>query len=116
VTNKATAAQYEKVTITKAPSKNWNANPYYGSSKSGANPGETKAEVKICGIGGNAAACSTKVGNGTVSATRYKWNGTRFVFSGPSSPGPWSSAPTFPTAAPASYGRANTGRLEGSSR
>lgn len=68
--NLTSAAQGQKVTIA-AGSNNWNANPFYGSSKSGSLPGQTKTEVRICGIGGNPASCSSTVGSGTVSMTRY---------------------------------------------
>ncbi|MBA2724614.1 MAG: hypothetical protein H0U53_01375, partial [Actinobacteria bacterium] len=59
---------------------NWNANPFFGSSKLFTNPGQTEVNVKIC----NSATgiCSATVGNATVAMTRYIHNGTSFVFSG----------------------------------
>ncbi len=71
----STAVVGQKVTIA-AGSINWNANPFFGSSKAGTNPGETTATLQICGIGGNANTCSTTVGTGTVALTRYKTTST----------------------------------------
>ncbi len=67
-TNKASAIQGEKVTLSGV---NWNANPFFGSSKAAKKPGETKVTVEICGIGGSATTCAAKKGSGTVAMTRY---------------------------------------------
>lgn len=66
-TNKASANQGENVTITGG--SNWNANPFFGSSRNATNPGETTTTVQICGLTGG--GCSTRRGNGTVGMTRY---------------------------------------------
>ncbi len=69
-TNTGSANQGATITITSG--SNWNANPFFGSSKVITNkPGQTKTTVQICGIGGNPNSCSTTKGNGTVTPTRY---------------------------------------------
>ncbi len=76
VTNTGTAHAGNTVTITATSSVNWNANPFYGSSKTHTNPGETAVTVQICGIGGVNTACSATVGTGTISMTRYETSST----------------------------------------
>lgn len=70
----ATSAQPGQTVTIATGSKNWNANPFYGSSKAFTKPGETKTVMKLCGFGGSASNCSTTVGNATVSLTRYFGN------------------------------------------
>lgn len=69
--DKTSAAQGEVVSIASG-SKNWNANPFFGSSKNTTGrPGETKTDVRICGIAGSPTLCSATVGKGTVKMTHY---------------------------------------------
>jgi len=71
----STAIVGQKVTVA-AGSINWNANPFFGSSKPGTGPGETKIWLQICGIGGNANACSSTLGTAAVALTRYTTTST----------------------------------------
>ena len=69
--NTSTATKGQQVTVAPG-SRFWTANPFFGSTKGAVSPGETRTEVKLCGLGGNAAACSTGTnGNVTVKMTRY---------------------------------------------
>lgn len=72
--SKTTATKGDAVTIVQG-SRFWTANPFFGSTKGAVNPGETRTEAKLCGLGGNPAACSTgTVGNVNVRMTRYVGN------------------------------------------
>lgn len=65
------------INITSASSANFNANPFFGSSTTASNPGETIVQVKICGLGGVSTACSSTVStDATVGMTRYKTSST----------------------------------------
>ena len=71
----ASAAHGTAVNITASTSVNWNANPFFGSSPTFTNPGETKTVVTLCGFNGNPLTCSATVGNNaTVAMTRYFGN------------------------------------------
>lgn len=59
---------------------NWNANPFFGSSKLADNPGETTVTVKICDYVPSPDYCSTTVGNAAVDPTRYIYNNGTGVF------------------------------------
>lgn len=57
---------------------NWNANPFFGSSKLAGNPGETTVTVQICNSVGS--TCSATEGTATVAPTRYIYNTNTGVF------------------------------------
>lgn len=57
---------------------NWNANPFFGSSRWAGNPGETAVTIQICN--GATSTCSSTVGNVAVDMTRYTYNSTTGVF------------------------------------
>lgn len=64
----STVAPGQTVRLTGA---RWSANPNFGSSTSPTAPGETALTVEICGLGGNANACSAQTGTTRVALTRY---------------------------------------------
>ncbi len=99
--DKTSANQGEVVSIA-AGSTNWNANPFFGSSRYPASkPGHTATEVAICNIGGNPATCSAGVGTGSVALTRYvdgdqNASGVQGVFSGATLSGSITVGPDVP--------------------
>ena len=71
----ATSAAHGTAVTIASGGVNWNANPFFGSSPTFANPGETRMVVTLCGFTGNPNVCSATVGNNaTVAMTRYFGN------------------------------------------
>lgn len=74
--DRTSASRGDTVNIATGSTK-WNGNPFFGSSSTPSNPGETNVSIKIC-WGTNYSTCSSTAGTGTVDMTRY----INLVFSG----------------------------------
>lgn len=57
---------------------NWNANPFFGSTKTVDGPGETAVKAQICNTA--TSICSSTVGNVAVDMSRYIYNSGTSVF------------------------------------
>ncbi len=91
--SKSTAAVGDTVGLNGV---HWNASPFFGSSTSQTNPGETQLKVQLCKA--DLSACTSESANASVDLTRYQSSSTTApiigVFSGTNLTGSFTVADT----------------------